>query len=139
VAYVLDTNVLSALRLPERAPAVEAWAAAQRVGDLFVSAFTIAEIERGIVAKERIDPEQGAILRRWFDEQVLPAFAGRVLAFDPVAARVLARYRVPENAPMDDALIAATAQAAGMVLVTGNARHVAPLGVACWDPWEITP
>ena len=40
---------------------------------------------------------------------------------------------------MDDALIAATAQAAGMVLVTGNARHVAPLGVAYLDPWEITP
>ena len=138
MVYVLDTNVVSALRVPGRAPAVEAWAAAQRVGDLFVSAFTIAEIERGIVAKERIDPEQGAILRRWFDEQVLPAFAGRVLAFDLVAARVLARYRVPEHAPMDDALIAATAQAAGMVLVTGNARHVAPLGVAHLDPWEIT-
>ena len=101
-----------------------------------VSAFTVAEIERGVVAKERTDATQGAVLRRWFEQNVLPAFADRVLPFDLPAARILATYRVPEHAPLDDALIAAIAQAADMTVVTRNNRHFEPLGVACVNPWD---
>ena len=84
---------------------------------------SIAEIERGVVGKERTDTAQGVSLRRWFDERVLGAFAGRVLSFDLAAARRLATYRVPEHAPYDDALIAAVAEANGMVVATRNTRH----------------
>lgn len=136
--YLLDTNVVSALRVRGRNRPVESWAVSVPVGDQFVSAFTIAEIERGVIAKERSDAEQGAVLRRWFDESVLPTFAGRVLPFDVTAARILATYRVPEHAPFDDALIAAIAQAAEMVIVTRNIRHFEPLGVACVNPWDTT-
>lgn len=135
VSYVLDTNVVSALRVRGRNPAVEAWVAAVPVERLFVTAMTIAEIERGVLARERTDAAQGAVLRAWFEERVLPAFAGRVLPFDLAAARVLAGCRVPEHAPFDDALIAAVAQAAGMAVVTRNGRHFEPLGVPCVDPW----
>lgn len=134
--YVLDTNVVSALRVRGRNPKVEAWAASLPVSDLFVAATTVAEIERGVAAKERTDPQQGAVLRAWFEDQALPAFAGRVLAFDVAAARVLAAYRVPEHAPLDDALIAAVAEANGMTVATRNTRHFAPLGVAFCDPWS---
>lgn len=133
--FVLDTNVVSALRVRGHNHAVEAWAAGVAIGDLFVTAMTIAEIERGVVAKERADAQQGATLRRWFDENVLPAFDGRVLPFDLSAARVLATYRVPEHAPFDDALIAAIAQSAGMTVATRNTKHFEPLGVVCLDPW----
>lgn len=133
--YVLDTNVVSALRIRGRHPAVERWAGQVPVRDQFVTATTMSEIERGIVARERSDRTQGAVLRRWFEERVLPAFAGRVLPFDLGAARVLATYRVPEHAPLDDALIAAVAEAQGMSVVTRNVRHFEPLGVECIDPW----
>lgn len=133
--YVLDTNVVSALRVRGRNSAVEAWAISVQVADQFVTALTISEIERGIVSKERSDAAQGEVLRRWFDGQVLPAFADRVLPFDLAAARVLASYRVPEHAPLDEALIAAIAQSAGMTVATRNIRHFEPLGVACIDPW----
>ncbi|TWE09404.1 hypothetical protein BKA23_3107 [Rudaeicoccus suwonensis] len=136
--YVLDTNVISAIRVRGRSPQVEKWVAAVPIGDQFVTAMTIAEIERGVAAKERSDPAQGAVLRWWLEDRVLPAFSGRVLPFDLLAARVLAGYRVPEYAPLDDALIAAVAEAAGMTVVTRNARHFEPLGVACLDPW-VTP
>ena len=136
--YLLDTNVVSALRVRGRNQRVEAWATSVPVGDQFVSAFTIAEIERGVIAKERADDEQGAVLRRWFEENVLPAFADRVLPFDLTAARILAAYRVPEHAPFDDALIAAVAEAAGMTVVTRNIKHFEPLGLACLNPWETT-
>lgn len=134
--YVLDTNVVSALRVRGRNPQVEAWAASVSVSDQFVTASTMAEIERGVVAKERSDPLQGEILRRWFEDHVLPAFADRVLPFDLPAARILATYRVPEHAPLDDALIAAIAQAADMTIATRNTRHFEPLGVACLNPWD---
>lgn len=133
--YLLDTNVVSALRVRGRNPVVEKWAASVPVVDQFVAATTISEIERGVIAKERSDPAQGEVLRRWFDERVLPAFADRILPFDLEAARVLAAYRVPEHAPWDDALIAAVAQAAGMTVTTRNTRHFEPLGVACFNPW----
>lgn len=136
--YLLDTNVVSALRVRGRNRPVEAWASSVPVADQFVSAFTIAEIERGVIAKERADAEQGAVLRRWFDENVMPAFAGRVLPFDVLAARILAAYRVPEHAPFDDALIAAVAESAGMTVVTRNIKHFEPLGVPCLNPWDAT-
>ncbi|MCF8571203.1 type II toxin-antitoxin system VapC family toxin [Gordonia sp. HY002] len=134
--YVLDTNVVSALRVRGRDPAVESWAVSVPVADQFITATTVSEIERGVVAKERSDPSQGEVLRRWFEERVLPTFAGRVLPFDLAAARILASYRVPEHAPLDDALIGAVAQAAEMAVVTRNTRHFEPLGVACVNPWE---
>ena len=134
--YVLDTNVVSALRVRGRNPAVESWAAGVPVTDQFVTATTIAEIERGVAAKVRADAAQGVVLRRWFEERVLPAFAGRVLPFDLAAARLLASYRVPEHAPFDDALIAAVAQANEMTVATRNLRHFEPLGVVCVDPWR---
>lgn len=136
MTFVLDTNVVSALRVRGRHPAVESWSASVPSAEQFVTAFTIAEIERGVVARERTDPAQGEVLRRWFSGHVLPAFAGRVLPFDLAAARVLATLRVPEHAPFDDALIAATAAAAGMTVVTRNVRHFEPLGVRCLDPWR---
>ncbi len=118
---------------------VEAWVASAPATDQFVTATTIAEIERGVVAKERSDPSQGAVLRRWFEGRVLSAFAGRVLPFDLPAARILATFRVPEHAPLDDALIAAIAQAAGMTVATRNTRHFEPLGVRCVNPWSQQP
>ena len=133
--YVLDTNVVSALRVRGRNPPVEAWASSIPVTDQFVTASTIAEVERGVVAKERADAAQGAVLRQWFDERVLPAFAGRVLSFDLPAARILATFPVPEHAPLDDALIAAIAQAAGMTVATRNTKPFEPLGVPFHDPW----
>lgn len=133
--FLLDTNVVSALRVRGRNPAVEAWAASVAVNDQFIAATTVAEIERGVAALERSDTEQGVVLRRWFSERVLPAFADRILPFDLAAARVLATYRVPEHAPLDDALIAAVAQANELVVATRNTKHFEPLGVQLLNPW----
>jgi toxin FitB len=135
VRYLLDTNVVSALRVRGRNPAVEAWASGIPVAEMFVAAPTVAEIERGVVAVERRDEAQGVVLRRWFADRVLPTFADRVLPFDLAAARVLATYRVPEHAPLDDALIAAVAEVHECVVATRNTKHFEPLGVRLVDPW----
>ncbi|UPK74305.1 type II toxin-antitoxin system VapC family toxin [Nocardioidaceae bacterium SCSIO 66511] len=136
---MLDTNVVSALRVRGRNKTVEAWASSIPVVDQYVTALTIAEIERGVTVKERSDAEQGAVLRRWFEDHVLPTFADRVLSFDLPAARTLASYRVPEHAPFDDALIAAIAQSNDMIVATRNTKHFEPLGIRSVNPWDSTP
>jgi predicted nucleic acid-binding protein len=136
VRYLLDTDVVSALRVRGRNPAVEAWAASVAVNDQFITATTVAEIERGVAALERADAQEGVVLRRWFSDRVLPAFADRILPFDLAAARVLAAYRVPEHAPFDDALIAAVAEANDLVVATRNTKHFEPLRVQLLNPWD---
>jgi toxin FitB len=136
VKFVLDTNVVSALRLPRRNPDVARRLKRVPPTDLYITALTVAEIERGVYARERTDPDQGAVLRRWFVDNVLPAFAGRVLEFNLDAARILAGLRVSEHAPYDDALIAATIQAHGMRLVSRNVKNFEPIKIDVIDPWH---
>ncbi|GAB7142367.1 hypothetical protein LRC484719_09530 [Mycobacterium riyadhense] len=68
MTYVLDTNVVSALRVPGRHPAVAAWADSVQVAEQFVVAITLAEIERGVIAKGTHRPDPGcaptALVRR---------------------------------------------------------------------------
>lgn len=134
--YLLDTNVISGLRVRGRNPAVEAWAASIELENLYVSAPTIAEIERGVHSKESQDPGQGRHLRTWLEGHVIPAFVDRVLPLDLKAARILGSHKLPAHAPLDDALVGAIAQANGMIVVSRNTRHFEPLGISCLNPWE---
>ena len=135
MTYLLDTNVVSALRRPALHPEVAAWAAAVQLEELFISAFTVAEIERGVRRAESRDHAQGQLLRDWFERGVLPGFAGRVLPLDLAAARILAAFPAPEKAPVDDAQIAAVAASHGKTVVTRNAKRFEPLGVPLLNPW----
>lgn len=134
--FVLDTNVVSELRLAAKANAgVVAWAAAQAPGQLFVSAITVLELETGILLKERKDPAQGAMLREWLNSKVLAFFADQVLSVDLPVARLCARLHVPHPKSERDALIAATAMVHGMTVVTRNVQDFKATGVALLNPW----
>ena len=134
--YLIDTNVISAFRRPERLPEqVRAWAASVEADDFFLSAITVLEIEQGILAKERSDAQQGAILREWFDGDILPAFSDRILPFDTDVARKCAALHVPDPRPERDAMIAATAIMHGLKMVTRNVADFEKLQVELIDPW----
>lgn len=135
--FLLDTNVISELRVPKRANLnVLAWASAQPVGAQFISAITVLELELGVQQKERKDKAQGGILRAWLEGQVLPQFAGRVLAFDQVVAIRCASLHVPDPRAERDAIIAATALAHGMTVVTRNIDDFKATGVPLLNPWQ---
>lgn len=137
--FVLDTNVLSELRKARSGkadPHVVAWAATMVPCSLFVSAITVLELETGVLLVERRDASQGAVLRAWLDDQVLPAFAGRVLPVDQTVAQRCARLHVPDPRAERDALIAATALVHGMSVVTRNVADFEPTGVRLINPWQ---
>jgi predicted nucleic acid-binding protein len=138
VSYLLDTNVVSELRKSRQriAPQVRSWAERQITHELSVSVITVMEIEIGVARVERRDDAQGEMLRRWFDEELLGAFEGRVLAIDLDVVRRAANLHVPDPRPERDALIAATALTHGLTVVTRNAADFEPLGVAVLNPWD---
>jgi toxin FitB len=139
--FVLDTNVVSELRKVRFGKAdenVTAWTQSVDAADLFVSAITIMELELGVLSIERKDATQGAMLRSWLQQHVLPEFCGRTLAVDTAAAQRCARLRVPNKRGERDALIAATALVHGMTVVTRNAADFKSTGVPLINPWEIS-
>jgi len=94
--FLLDTNVISELRRPERANTnVIAWASTVPAASFFLSAISILEIELGALQIAHRDAAQGAVLRAWIDDQILPRFEGRILAVDTAAAQRCACLHVP--------------------------------------------
>jgi toxin FitB len=136
--FLLDTNVISELRRPERADGnVVAWAGAISAASFFLSAISILEIELGTLQIARKDAAQGAVLRAWIDDQILPRFEGRILAVDTAVAQRCARLHVPDPRAERDALIAATAMVHGLTVVTRDVADFEPMGVALLNPWVI--
>jgi predicted nucleic acid-binding protein len=134
--FLLDTNVVSALRRADRAdPRLLAWAAATPAPATYLSAISLLEIEMGVLLVERRDAAQGKVLRVWLEDQVVTQFEGRVLAVDAAVARRCARLHVPDRRSERDALIAATALTHGMTVATRNTGDFEPTGVAVLNPW----
>jgi toxin FitB len=112
--------------------------AEQSAADLAISVVTIIEIETGIRRTGRTDPHQAQILTRWFENKVLTGFADRILPLDLAAARRVASLHVPDQTPQHDALLAGTALARGLTVVTRNTRDFERAGVEYLDPWSDT-
>lgn len=137
--FILDTNVISELResrSKKAAPSVLKWARSIDAGRLYLSAITLMEIELGVLQKERRDARQGAVLRAWLEERVLPEFISRILIVDTIVARRCAHLHVPASRAERDALIAATALVHGMTVVTRNTADFQSTGVVLFNPWE---
>ena len=136
--YLLDTNVVSELRKVGDSKAdanVVRWVSSVDAASIYLSVVTIMELEIGILRIERRDQRQGAMLRVWLENHVLPEFADRTLSIDAVVARRCARLHVPDPRSERDALIAAAALSYGMTVVTRNLSDFKNLGVQLINPW----
>ena len=113
-----------------------AWASAIPAASFFLSAISILEIELGVLRVARRDAAQGAVLRAWIDDQILPRFEDRILAVDTAVAQRCAHLHVPDPRAERDALIAATALVHGLTVVTRNVTDFGTAGVALLNPWD---
>lgn len=139
--FLLDTNVLSELSRKQPAPAVLNFLASIDEEQFFISAVTLAELERGIHLTALQDPAKAAQLRAWLERQIVSQNTGQILPFDTDVARVWGMLLGTEAArkqprPLMDSLIAATAYAHRLTLVTRNTADFLAFPIAVLNPWE---
>jgi predicted nucleic acid-binding protein len=107
-----------------------------RHSSLFLSAITLHELELGVLLAERRDPTQGALLRHWLQQAVVPAFSGRILAVDAAVALRSAARHGPDPKPFRDGLIAATALVHSLVVDIRKLADFEATGVPLLNPWQ---
>jgi toxin FitB len=136
MSYLIDTNIISEVRKGDRCdPHVSAWYASIDDDDLFLSALVLGEIRKGVELARSRDPDKALTLGRWLG-QVEDAFGSRVLGIDNAVADLWGRMTAVRPIPIIDGLLAATAAANDLTLVTRNDRDIAGLGVAVLNPFR---
>ncbi len=133
--FLLDTDVLSALRRRDRNLGAVRWVESQRTADLFLSVVTVGEIERGITQQQRQNPPFARDLARWLD-RVLAWYSDRILPVDVATARRWGQLSATVGHDGADLLIAATALERGLTVVTRNVRHFEPTGASVLNPLD---
>jgi len=138
VKYLLDTCVISELMRPHPDGRVVAWLRAQKSELLFISYLTIGELKKGIA--KRGNDTRAKRLEKWLVGEIFNAYHDRMIPIAKDEALLWgaicgASERVGRKRPVADSLIAATALAHNMTLVTRNVDDVVGLGVSIFNPF----
>jgi len=88
---ILDTNVIYEPLRPAPDPHVVEWLDAQVIETLYLTTISLAEVRLGIATLPRGARQRK--LHERFEEDVLPLFSGRVLAFDEPASASYSELR----------------------------------------------
>ena len=137
--YLLDTCLISELVKKEPNPAVVSWLDEEDEQKLFLSVLNLGELQKGI--SKLPDNAKREELQAWVALDLVERFAGRMLDIDLATALSWGRLQgeaeqAGEKLPVMDSLIAATAVAHGLVVVTRNVRDMERCGVKVCNPWE---
>lgn len=141
MSFLIDTNIISEIRKGPRCDAkVAAWYAAIDDDELYLSVLVLGEIRKGVERARRRDPVKAEALAAWL-ASVDRAFGERILAIDRKVAdewgRMSAGRPIPTiGGPTIEGLLAATAKAHRMTLVTRNDADVAGLGANVLNPFD---
>lgn len=135
MSYLIDTNVLSELRKRTPDAQVVRWLSERPATTLYLSVLTLGELRKGIEALPEGDRKHN--LLDWLETELPAFFSGRILPVDTRVAdrwgRLLARAGRP--LPAIDSLLAATALAHGLTLITRNLRDFEHPELSVLDPW----
>lgn len=132
--FLVDANVLSEATKPEPDSRVLAWLATHE-REITVDPVILGEIRFGILLLP--SGRRRERLERWFEDGVerlycLPWDAATGLRWAQLLAELRARGKAM---PIKDSLIAATALAHGLAVVTRNRRDFEKAGVDIVDPF----
>ena len=137
--YLLDTCVISELVVKQPNPNVVEFVDSLDPDDSFLSVITIGEISKGIEKLSKSKRKQE--LQAWLKGDLLIRFDGKIISLDAnilvewgiLTARLEATGR---TMPALDSLIAATALARQLILVTRNVSDFEETGIEIENPWE---
>ncbi|WP_077146779.1 PIN domain-containing protein [Sphingopyxis sp. KK2] len=135
--YLLDTDVVLDLREARaESAALAGWA--QRISRhaMFLSALSIVELDNAAALAGKQGKAVGAAWRSWIDDQLLPAFEGRIVPVDLAVARRRAALSFDQDR---DALFAATALEHGLALVTYRPTAFRTARLKLVDPSRAAP
>ncbi len=138
MSFLIDTNVVSELTKVPPHEGVLSWLKTVPRSEAWISVAVIAEIRSGI--EFSAVNRHGVDLEAWLVHSLLPQFSGRILEVDERTAHHWGRFdrqlrRLSVKEPTIDALLAATAKVHGLIVVTRNVKHFAPLGIPVFDPY----
>jgi predicted nucleic acid-binding protein len=139
VKYLLDTCLISELVKKEPNPAVVSWLDELDEQMLFLSVLNLGELQKGI--SKLPDGTKKDELQAWIGLDLVERFTGRILELDLETALCWGRLQgaaeqAGEKLPVMDSLIAATAAAHGLTVVTRNVRDMERCGVKVCNPWR---
>ncbi len=133
--YLVDTSVLLELRKGARAHAsLRAWLASVEDEAVFTSVLVLGELRRGVESIRRRDPVAAVALEQWL-ERLKESFAERLLPVDAATTDRWGCLNVSDPLPTVDGLLAATALAHGMTLVTSKPHDVRRTGARRLNPF----
>lgn len=136
VKYLLDTNIISEIRKGPRChPNVAAWYSNIEEESLYLSVLVLGEIRKGIEGLRDRDAGKANELDLWL-EQLQTSFQSQILPVDTAISQEWGRLSSLHTVPVIDGLLAATATAHRLVLVTRNTRDFADLGIQLLNPFE---
>lgn len=136
--YLLDTCVISELMRPMPNAQVVAWLRDQDPESLYLSYLTIGELKKGIA--KRGGDARAKKLDRWLTGTIFDLYRDRIISISKKEAIVWGNVcgvseRAGKKRPAIDSLIAATALAHHMTLVTRNVDDMAGVGVSILNPF----
>jgi toxin FitB len=131
--YLLDTDILSAIRRKQRDINLETWLRSITSSDVFISVVTVGEIERGIAQQRRVNPKFADDLDNWLNT-ILHRYEQRILPLTTGIARRWGQLSGELGHNNADLMIAATALEHNLVVVTRNTRHFEPTKVTLLNP-----
>jgi hypothetical protein len=136
VSLLLDTNIVSELRKGARANSdVRAWFETINDFEIHLSVLTVGELRRGIDRIRAKDTAQATVLERWL-HRLTREHADRILPIDRRVSEQWGKLSAGRSGSPVDLLMAATAIAHELVLVTRNVRDISWTGVAYVNPFD---
>lgn len=137
--FLVDTNCISELTKQAPEKKVLNWFSSVNESALYLSVLTIGELRKGIELVPGNKRKQ--VLLDWLQHDLQIRFAGRLLPIDQNTAEkwgILAAEGKLHGRPLGttDGLIAATALANDLVLVTRNVKDFTNHLKAMHNPWD---
>lgn len=136
---LLDTCVISELTAKQPNPKVVEFVDSLDPEDIYLSVITIGEIVKGIEKLQK--SRRKTDLHTWLNDDLLVRFEGNILSLDTDTliewgALTAHLESAGKTMPAIDSLIAASALAKKMILVTRNVSDFEETDVEIVNPWK---